>query len=519
LLLWAVQIVLVQEQTLVLRHAHGPGFELVNSAIRFGLTLLACVAALLLLPRLVLVVVFLLCDTLLLGLMLYTGYFDQSLSAFTIVNQSSIGMMAAPMVIDLLAPVHGAFVVAFAAKVALLFFQGPKPKGSLRRRRRLIGLGVVAAYAVAFIALNLTRFPLGRLAADEPPSCAAQIYGYVPTWAGELILVDPASLMGRSTVIPDIPSRLIGVEAPLEIEAGLVFIQVESLDYAVLDYFHGDVEVTPRLNQIARSGMLYKLKSPHGNGSGDADFMALMAQAPTEGMVNYFIPGQPYERALPHRLRELGYKSAGFHGCLGRGYQRRPAWVEMGFDGIYFREDLQELIDAETGHWGYWDSDVLGFMESEWTTLGERFFMFVITVSSHGPFDLPPHLRKLYPEPSSRIQRYFNAINHVDEAIGSLVDSLPDGTTFLIYSDHGGYEDGEGYEQLWCGDYFCTPAIIYTKGSDLSELQATADEGGLAMSGELYLLEVVRFVYHTLFDGVVSADGTEHREWAGPETE
>lgn len=113
----------------------------------------------------------------------------------------------------------------------------------------------------------------------------------------------------------------------------------------------------------------------------------------------------------------------------------------------------------------------------------------MITLSNHGPFDIPKEYRELQMEPSldqTKLGGYFQSVHYTDKQIGIFLDSLDnegllDNTVVVIYGDHGGihkyYNDelsGIQPQESWWMDYDKkVPFIIYKKGMSPRVVETT----------------------------------------------
>src|SRR5690606_27869163 len=109
----------------------------------------------------------------------------------------------------------------------------------------------------------------------------------------------------------------------------------------------------------------------------------------------------------------------------------------MGFDAVLFEKELEEEHGVRPGRWGVKDREVLEVAARRLLAREGKTFQFIITLTSHGPFDyLDPEEEELFPGASSVRQRYLNSMRYVDRALESFYSRLPEGTLIVIYGDH-----------------------------------------------------------------------------------
>ncbi|SFB17971.1 LTA synthase family protein, partial [Clostridium frigidicarnis] len=152
----------------------------------------------------------------------------------------------------------------------------------------------------------------------------------------------------------------------------------------------------------------------------------------------------------------------------------RPNHRSFGFDKSYDINDY--VIDEEIGPGisdGSFFKQTMAYMEKE----KNPYFLHSVTLTSHGPFEMPEKERGLKLEKEfdeSIMGSYFQSVNYVDKQIGNLVNMLKekkqlDNTVLVIYGDHTGvhkfYQDKvndiNGMKESWKDKDLRVPFIIY----------------------------------------------------------
>jgi phosphoglycerol transferase MdoB-like AlkP superfamily enzyme len=248
------------------------------------------------------------------------------------------------------------------------------------------------------------------------------------------------------------------------------------------------MEVTPFLNQLKKVSLFYKLRAIYVRGSADADFTVLTGSMPSPDVVTYQLKTYPYgHECLPHLAAASGYDVVSLHGNAGTFFNRREAFVKMGFHTCYF---LEELLEAglPRGRWGIEDARVLKFSGDLFSNTERPALHFIITLTSHGPFTyLTEENGALFKPPSTLEERYLNSMNYVDRAMDEYVKELPDRTLCIIYGDHNAHFDFSGRKRPGQPDY--VPCLIYRKGEDLSGLLEKEDRK-TALSGAMDFIDL-----------------------------
>lgn len=416
-------------------------------------------------------------------LLAYASYFHAPLSWPVVANQWREGLAVGDAGV---AVMHWGVVAGLAAACAAkLALAGRIPRGVLPRgRRRAVAACAAGVYAVTAVALAGFYKPLHEIRVGTPE----YVYGYAVGWAAEFVSLDDEALLAEALEKARRKSaRLSAVEAPIELGCHVAVVQVESLDFAAVDARVGDEAVMPFLAGLRDRALLYAVRPFHASGSAEADFSLLMAAAPIGRFNPYQVPRFPFAEALPRLARERGYRSAAFHGNTGAFFHRRNAYAQMGFDELFFAEELapRRVVGAR-------DDEVLDFSAKMLAAATEPTLHFVITITSHMPFDrVPADRRELFPAPRTTAERYLDSMRYVDRCLERYVAALPAGTTVVIYGDHesnvAGYHEGRTHHNR-------VPWFIVETGGDLGARQRSRDSG-LALSGKLTQLDMACFLH------------------------
>ncbi|HFE45880.1 MAG TPA: hypothetical protein ENJ18_10395, partial [Nannocystis exedens] len=282
IVLWALEIFAVQELTLLPGHWQSFFGMAIYRIVRITIDLLACGLCLAALPRPILGLLFLLNPFFDVGLILYHDYYQQPLSMHALLETSGEGVQVAGAFWGLVEGWQAVFVVALAVKMLLLFGTGWSCFWPSRRR----SVGLLLGGYLGFVGLvNLWLQPLSKIGSWDSVGGVGAIYGYGLTWLAELVVLDVDTLRARAVArsvdaLPVDVDRLLAEEGSFPVGERLVFVQVESLDLALIDFTIDGREVTPELNRLWRRSLRYAVLAPKGMGSSDADFRALMGRVP-----------------------------------------------------------------------------------------------------------------------------------------------------------------------------------------------------------------------------------------------
>jgi phosphoglycerol transferase MdoB-like AlkP superfamily enzyme len=233
------------------------------------------------------------------------------------------------------------------------------------------------------------------------------------------------------------------------------------------------------------------------------DYAATTHVEPYPGVVPYRLPGMSYTNATPAFMKQHGFETYVFHGNSALFYERGAVFDDLGFDHMFFKEELAPL-HLPTSLIGVRDADVLRCMLKA-IQPGKRSYLFGITLDSHTPFQqLLPSEMEIFPHPENTAQRYLNAIRHVDNCLRTFIGQLPKGTTVVLYGDHTAgihsdefnSDDAQGRERVGC--------LIYQVGGDLGAQQKTRN-APIATDGSLNLLDVMSYLRQSVAANAGSA--------------
>lgn len=259
----------------------------------------------------------------------------------------------------------------------------------------------------------------------------------------------------------------------------LIILQVESLENFVINRKINNQEITPNINSLLNHAIYFSNYHEQVNNgtTSDAELMTNTSIYPIRSGSTFFrFASNTYPNSLPMLFRNMGYTtlaidpdksgywnwvaaltSFGFQRCIDYSSFNHDEFIGLGLsDGTYLKQSVR-------------------FIEKQ----KQPFYTFMITLSSHSPFNLPNQYRKL--ELDSKLDKtylggYFQSVHYTDEQIGKYVETLDkdgilDNTVLVICGDHCGvhkyYQDQvnkiEPSEDWWKDNHMQIPLVIYNK--------------------------------------------------------
>lgn len=257
----------------------------------------------------------------------------------------------------------------------------------------------------------------------------------------------------------------------------LIAIQVESLENFVIGQSVEGQEITPNLNRLLNNSLYFNnIYEQNNNGtSSDADLLINTSLFPVREGVTFFRYPYTEYNSLPKLLNDMGYSTISTHAEIGGNWN----WAEvhrasLGFQTIIDENEykLDDLIRGDLS-----DGSLFKQFEGKYINIKQPFYSYSVTLSSHGPFNLPEKYKylKLSKELNSTILGdYFQSVRYVDEQINNYLlqlnkDGLLENSIVIIYGDHTGvhkfYNDRLKDVKLegnwWQTDDKKIPFIIY----------------------------------------------------------
>lgn len=225
----------------------------------------------------------------------------------------------------------------------------------------------------------------------------------------------------------------------------LLVIQVESLESFIIDKEVNGQKITPVLNELVNTGLYFPniYEQVNEGTSSDSDLMINTSMFPLRRGSTFFrYPSAKYN-SLPNLLEEMNYDTIAIHPDKGSFWNYVNGLKGIGFNKFvdYYSFDADEEIGLGISDESYFRQVVPMLKE-----LQEPFYAFTVTLTSHGPFDLPEEKRVLNLEDEldkNELGGYFESIKYTDTQIGKFLEQLDaegllDNTVVVIEGDHTG---------------------------------------------------------------------------------
>jgi lipoteichoic acid synthase len=219
----------------------------------------------------------------------------------------------------------------------------------------------------------------------------------------------------------------------------IVLIQFESLDAHIINTSYNGRYIAPYLHSLTAKSLYFPFTLCYRSQGGTSD-CEMAVNNSIEPLLSYPLimdRSYTYPNSVVKILKKNGYSAEAFHGVTGKFYRRLAAYSAMGYDNFF---DPVKMKLSEKG-WGVPDREVLDYTAKHLNKMTAPFFVSIITMSSHEPFNIPhfphdPHFDGVDPPLTGR---YFASIAYTDKVLEDFIATVQQkfsNTYFFIYGDH-----------------------------------------------------------------------------------
>ncbi len=267
----------------------------------------------------------------------------------------------------------------------------------------------------------------------------------------------------------------------------LIALQVESLENFVIGQKVYGQEITPNINRLLKNSLYFdNIKEQNNSGtSSDCDLMVNTSILPVREGTTFF--GYPWTKynTLQKLLETKGYTTISTHPEVPGNWNWAEAHKSFNADKIW---DASQYDQSEIIGLGMSDESYLRQVGEKLKNEKQPFYTFLVTLTSHGPFDMPKDKQFLkLPEDlnENMLGKYFQSVRYTDQAIGEFINQLKeegllDNTVIMLYGDHCGVhkfypdmiKDAPLKGDWWKDDHKEIPFLIYNpsiKGETISK--------------------------------------------------
>ena len=237
--------------------------------------------------------------------------------------------------------------------------------------------------------------------------------------------------------VPELPTL------PNSIDFNVIMLSMESTGSKSI--VRADTETMPFFQELKKDGLFFtdffapvpfSIKAIFAYHSGHYPVASMAAITSTR-------PRVPV-KALPEYFREHGYRTALFHGGKFSFTNKLNFLSDRGYDVLYDAESIPNRAEHEKVWWGIDDKAIFDYAETFIEQSEEPFYLQLIPVMVHHPYDLLERKPWDYEFGESKrdMDKYHALVRYEDELFENLVQFLKDkglydNTIIVAFGDHG----------------------------------------------------------------------------------
>ena len=239
----------------------------------------------------------------------------------------------------------------------------------------------------------------------------------------------------------------------------VLFIILESFTAKLVGSLGGEQGVTPNLDSLARTGILFSNIYAAGDRS-QKGLVSLLSGYPNQPTTSIIKFPRKTEN-LPHLCRTLataGYSSRYYYGGELAFANMKSYLQTAGYEHLTERADFAAA--DQNSKWGAHDGVLFNRMLPDLARQQQPFFVTAFTLSSHEPFDVP---MKTKFRGTAETDLFRNSVYYTDQALGQFLRAAQKqpwyaNTLLVLVADHGHVLPGNSPNQS--PDKFHIPLLL-----------------------------------------------------------
>ncbi|HLT48526.1 MAG TPA: LTA synthase family protein [Rubricoccaceae bacterium] len=240
-------------------------------------------------------------------------------------------------------------------------------------------------------------------------------------------------------------TRLVATDSTRTLN--VVVVVLESVRRDAVTPYAPALPTTPFLDSLAHHGLLVEemyTPVPYTNKALTSIFGGIPPSLDSD--IVEALPGGIPSPGLPGLLRAHGYRTAFFTPATLAFERKDQILANLGFEEAYGDGAYETAGFEPKVYFGYEDRVVLD-RTLAWVAdrkqRGEPFFLGMLTLTAHHPYDVPADAARLGLAPANEdLNAYYDAVRYTDDFLRDLIggfeaEGLLDETVFVIVGDHG----------------------------------------------------------------------------------
>jgi|SRR6185436_12047538 len=218
----------------------------------------------------------------------------------------------------------------------------------------------------------------------------------------------------------------------------VVIIMLESWSADIIKALHGEENVTPNFNLLAKDGILFDRVYSSGFRT-DQGIVSVLSGFPAQPN-NSIIRHPDKTEKLPSVIREfknMHYNTSFYYGGEIGFANMNSYLLNSGCDKLVTEDDFD--VSMRSTKWGVYDEHVLNRQADDLNLEKEPFLSILLTLNTHEPFEVP--IKNPFGNDNDP-DKFRGAAYYTDQCLGNYfkkVRSAPwfNNTIFILLADHG----------------------------------------------------------------------------------
>lgn len=234
-------------------------------------------------------------------------------------------------------------------------------------------------------------------------------------------------------------------------DRNLIVVSLESLQNFVINNDMNGHEITPFFNSLTKDPDTYYFSNfYHQTGLGKTSDSEFIVENSLFGLGRgavFFTHGGNTYNSMAERLGENGYFTNVMHPNNKSFWNRDIMYQSLKIDKFY-DVDSYKVEEGQAVNWGMKDIPFMEQSAALMKDMPQPFYSRLITLTNHYPFTLDPEdvMIPEYTSNSGTLNRYFQTVRYMDEALKDFFQDLKDqgvydNSIIVMYGDHYGISE------------------------------------------------------------------------------
>ena len=231
----------------------------------------------------------------------------------------------------------------------------------------------------------------------------------------------------------------------------VIAVSLESLQNFVINNQMDGHEITPFLNSLTKDPDTYYFSNfYHQTGLGKTSDSEFIVENSLFGLGRgavFFTHGGNTYNSMAERLGENGYYTNVMHPNNKSFWNRDMMYQSLKIDK-YYDVDSYTVEEGQAVNWGMKDIPFFEQSAAHMAKMPQPFYSRLISLTNHYPFTLDEEDKMIpeYTSNSGTLNRYFQTVRYMDEAVKSFFQDLKDqglyeNSIIVMYGDHYGISE------------------------------------------------------------------------------